>query len=66
MVPKKFPCGPGNTAITNIYKMNMIDTARADVLYYRYNNHGNVISDFGQDGTVKNEYGYDAFGNAIT
>lgn len=44
----------------------MIATAGADVLYYQYNNHGDVISVLDQDGTVKNEYDYDAFGNAIT
>ncbi len=44
----------------------MIATAGAEVLYYQYNNHGDVISVLDQDGTVKNEYDYDAFGNAIT
>ncbi|MCI8509798.1 MAG: RHS repeat-associated core domain-containing protein [Lachnospiraceae bacterium] len=36
------------------------------MLYYQYNNHGDVISVLDQAGTVKNEYDYDAFGNAIT
>ena len=56
----------GNAVRTNIYGTNMIATAGADVLYYQYNNHGDVISVLDQDGTVKNEYDYDAFGNAIT
>ena len=33
---------------------------------YQYNNHGDVISVLDQAGEVKNEYDYDAFGNAIT
>ena len=56
----------GNAVRTNIYGTNMIATAGADVLYYQYNNHGDVISVLDQDGTVENEYDYDAFGNAIT
>ena len=36
------------------------------MLYCQYNNHGDVISVLDQSGTVKNEYDYDAFGNAIT
>lgn len=36
------------------------------MLYYQYNNHGDVISVLDQAGEVKNEYDYDAFGNAIT
>ena len=56
----------GNAVRTNIYGTNMIATAGADVLYYQYNNHGDVISVLDQDGTIKNEYDYDAFGNAIT
>ena len=33
---------------------------------YQYNNHGDVISVLDQAGEVKNEYDYDAFGNATT
>ena len=51
---------------TNIHGTNLIATAGTDVLYYQYNNHGDVISVLDQAGTVKNEYDYDAFGNAIT
>ncbi|MDE6759160.1 MAG: hypothetical protein K2J90_00605 [Lachnospiraceae bacterium] len=36
------------------------------MLYYQYNNHGDVISVLDQAGAIKNEYDYDAFGNAIT
>ena len=36
------------------------------MLYYQYNNYGDVISVLDQAGEVKNEYDYDAFGNAIT
>lgn len=36
------------------------------MLYYRYNNYGEVISNLDQNGIVKNEYGYDAFEIAIT
>lgn len=51
---------------TNIHGTNLIATAGSDVLYYQYNNHGDVVSVLDQAGTVKNEYDYDAFGNAIT
>lgn len=51
---------------TNIHGTNLIATAGSDMLYYQYNNHGDVISVLDQAGEVKNEYDYDAFGNAIT
>lgn len=51
---------------TNIHGTNLIATAGSDVLYYQYNNHGDVISVLDQAGAIKNEYDYDAFGNAIT
>ena len=56
----------GNITKTNIYGTNLIATAGTDELYYQYNNHGDVISVLDQAGEVKNEYDYDAFGNAIT
>ena len=36
------------------------------MLYYQYNSHGDVVSVLNRTGAVKNEYDYDAFGNAIT
>ncbi len=51
-----------DTTKTNIYGTGLIATAGNDVLYYQYNNHGDVISVLDQSGTVKNEYD----GNAIT
>ena len=55
----------GNITKTNIYGTNLIATAGTDVLYYQYNNHGDVIHVLDSEGTVKNTYDYDAFGNAI-
>lgn len=51
---------------TNIYGNNMIATTGVDTLYYQYNNHADVVRVLDQSGTLKNEYDYDAFGNAIT
>ena len=55
----------GNITKTNIYGTNLIATAGTDVLYYQYNNHGDMIHVLDSGGTVKNTYDYDAFGNAI-
>ncbi len=44
----------------------MLAITGADTLYYQYNNHGDVVRVLDQLGTLKNEYDYDAFGNAIT
>ncbi len=51
---------------TNIFGNNMIATTGTDTLYYQYNNHGDVVGVLDESGTLKNEYDYDAFGNAIT
>lgn len=34
----------GNTTKTNIYGTNLISTDSTDMLYYQYNNHGDVLS----------------------
>ena len=51
---------------SNIYGNNMIATTGTDTLYYQYNNHGDVVRVLDSSGALKNEYDYDAFGNAIT
>lgn len=50
---------------TNIYGDNMLATTGADTLYYQYNNHRDVVRVLDQLGTLKNEYDYDAFRDAI-
>ncbi|WP_132282115.1 RHS repeat-associated core domain-containing protein [Natranaerovirga hydrolytica] len=37
---------------------------REALTYYLYNGHGDVIHTVDQAGTIKNQYAYDAFGNA--
>ena len=56
----------GDAVKTNIYGTNLIATDGTDMLYYQYNSHGDVVSVLNRTGAVKNEYDYDAFGNAIT
>ena len=56
----------GDAVKTNIYGTNLIATDGTDMLYCQYNSHGDVVSVLSRTGAVKNEYDYDAFGNAIT
>jgi RHS repeat-associated protein len=44
--------------------INYIGMEREALTYYLYNGHGDVIHTVDEAGTIKNQYAYDAFGNA--
>jgi RHS repeat-associated protein len=56
--------GNGNLIARNIYGINLLERiTESNKAYYFYNGHADTTKLIAQDGTVLNNYYYDAFGN---